>query len=77
MITLKTVCAGDFWLVYELAQLFRFIDKSCWAGLKTSQKSPTQTAFAVVLSSIIILSAVIYSRIVILKMSDLKINFFN
>ena len=45
--TAKAVCGGTLRLVFEPAQLFRFIDKSSWAGSKTSQKSPAQTTFAV------------------------------
>ena len=47
--TVNSVCVGDFWIVFEPAHLFRFIDKSCWAGSKTSKKSPSQTAFTVIL----------------------------
>ena len=45
--TAKADCAGTFCLVYKPAQLFRSIDKSSWAGSKTSQKSPAQSAFTV------------------------------
>ena len=47
--TAKPICTGDFWLVFEPAQLFRSIDKSSWDDSKTSQKSPAQIAFAVVI----------------------------
>ena len=47
MITAKAVCASTLLPVFEPAQLFRSIDKSSWAGSETSQKSPTQSAFAV------------------------------
>ena len=43
----KADCASDFWLVFEPAQQFRSIDKSSWAGSKTSKKSSAQSAFPV------------------------------
>ena len=43
----KSGCAGDFWLVFELSQLFKSIDKSSWDSSKTSQKSPAQSTFPV------------------------------
>ena len=46
-ITAKADCAGDFWLVFEPAQLLLSIDLNSWVVSKTSQKVPAQTAFAV------------------------------
>ena len=44
-------CVYDFWLVFEAAQLLLSIDLNSWAGSKTSQKVPAQTAFGVISKS--------------------------
>ena len=49
--TAKADCANNFWLDFEPAQLLLSIDLNSWAGSKTNQKVPAQTAFIVISKS--------------------------
>ena len=43
--TVKDVCASDFSQVFEPVQQLLSLDLNSWANSKTSQKTPTQSAF--------------------------------